>query len=223
MATATAPRTDAEIQAAVLEELKWDPRVRPNEVGVIVTDGVVALTGWVDSYMKKWAAEQAAHRVKGVKAVANDIEVQLPSAMQRTDAEIAASVVRALERDALLPPGQISVTVSNGYVTLDGDVEWNYQREEAERAVARLTGVKGVSTLIQVKPHVDPQELTQQIQQALIRSVETDARNITVEIDGSTVILRGTVRAWAERAEAERAAWSAPGVTAVDNRITIAY
>jgi osmotically-inducible protein OsmY len=147
MATATAlqseTRNDEEIQRDVLAELKWDARVRPNEIGVAVKNGVVMLTGWVDSYIKKWAAEEAAHRVRGVKAVANDIEVRLSSADERTDTDIAAAAVRMLECTAFVP--KIDVTVSNGWVTLKGEVEWQYQKEEAERAVRRLTGVTGVS------------------------------------------------------------------------------
>jgi len=183
----------------------------------------VTLSGWVDSYTKKWAAEQAAHRVRGVKAVANDIEVRLPSSSERTDADIAAAVVRALEWDALLPADTIDVTVTKGFVTLEGAVEWQYQKDEAERVVRRLTGVKGVSNLITVKPRVTPWELKQKIEQALKRSAETDAQKITVDVDGNKVILKGTVRSWAERQDAERAAWSAPGVLSVDNRIAISY
>jgi len=207
----------------VLAEFKWDARVLPNEIGVAVNDGVVTLTGWVDSYAKRWGAEEAAYRVRGVKAVANDVEVRLPGSSERTDSDIAAAAVRALQWDNLVPADRINVTVSKGWVTLKGEVEWQYQKENAERDVRKLWGVKGVSNLITVKPRVRASELKDKIEQALVRSVKTDAERITVEVEGSKVILEGTVRSWAEREEAERATWLAPGVTSVDNRITISY
>ena len=214
-------RTDEAIQTDVLEELKWDTRVQPNEIGVIVKDGVVTLTGWVDSYLKKMAAEEAAHRVRGVKAVANDIEVRLPGSAERTDADLAKAVITALKWQAAIPAGTLDVTVSQGWVTLKGEVEFGFQKRFAERAVQRLSGVKGVTNLITVKPRLSPSDLKQQIERALIRNAETDARNITVEVQGSKVILRGTVRSYAEKQAAEDTAWSAPGVSEVDNRIVI--
>ncbi len=227
MATATAPRSetrsDEEIQRDVLAEMKWDARVQPNEIGVAVKDGVVTLTGFVDSYTKRWAAEEAAHRVRGVKAVANDVEVRLSSSTERSDPDIAAAATRALEWDAFVPIDKLDVTVSKGWVTLKGEVEWQFQKEDAERVVRRLSGVRGVTNLIMVKPRLTAADLKQKIEQALVRSVETDAERITVEVQGTKVILKGTVKSYAEKQEAERAAWSAPGVTSVDNRITISY
>jgi osmotically-inducible protein OsmY len=207
----------------VLDELAWDARVQPNEIGVAVKDGIVTLSGHVESYPKKWAAEEAAHRVKGVKAVVNEIEVRLVPGFERTDEDIAAAVLRALEWDAMVPTDRVKVTVSKGWITLDGEVEWQYQREDAERAARRITGVRGVTNLISVKPRVKPapQELKKRIEDALVRSAQTDAERIQVEVHGSKVTLKGTVRSWSEKKEAELAAWSAPGVTEVDNRIVI--
>jgi osmotically-inducible protein OsmY len=219
MATATLSRSDVEIQKDVLAELRWDARLQPNEIGVIVKDGVVTLTGWVDSYLKKWSAEDAVHHVTGVNAVANELEVKLFG--EHADPDIAASAVRALKSDAMLPADKIQVTVSKGWVTLRGEVSWQFQKEDAERVVRRLVGVSGVTNLITVKPQVTPVELEKKIKDAFVRNATLDANRITVEVQGSKAILKGTVRAWAEREEAARAAWSAPGITMVENQITL--
>ncbi|GIH16418.1 BON domain-containing protein [Rugosimonospora africana] len=223
MTGATVTRTDDQIQHDVLEEFSWDARVQPNEIGVTVKDGVVALTGWVDNYGKKWTAERTAHRVNGVRAVANDIEVRLPSSAERTDADIAGAATRALEWDAFVPIERLDVTVARGWVTIKGEVEWEYQRRSAERAVRRLSGVRGVTNLAAVKPRVQPttQELRQRIEDALNRNAETNAEQVNVDVESDKVILRGSVHSWVEKQEAERVAWSAPGVTSVDNRIAV--
>ena len=222
MTTMVETRTDEQIQRDVFAELKWDARVLPNEIGVAVKNGIVTLTGWVDSYAKRWAAEEAAHRVRGVAAVVNDLEVKLPSSVERTDPDIAAAAIHALKWDAFIPIEKTKVTVSKGWVMLEGEVEWQYQKVDAERVVRRLTGVKGVTNLIVVKPRVTESELKRKIEEALVRSAKTDAEHITVDVEGTKAILRGTVRSWAEKEEAERAAWMAPGITEVDNRLVIA-
>jgi osmotically-inducible protein OsmY len=215
--------TDQEIQRDVLDELKWDMRVQPNEVGVAVKDGIVTLTGWVDSYLKKVAAEEAAHRVHGVKAVVNDLEVRLPGSGEHTDADLARAVLNALQWDAGIPAGKLDVTVSQGWVTLKGEVAYAFQKMDAERAIRHLSGIKGITNLIVVKSPVLPSDLKASIEKALVRNAETDAQHITVDVEGSKVILRGTVRSFAERKAAEEAARSAPGVSEVENKLIISY
>jgi osmotically-inducible protein OsmY len=212
-------RTDGDIKRDVEEELKYDPDVDSTDIGVAVKNGVVTLTGFVTSYSQKLQAETDAKRVSGVMAVANDIEVRLPSSDTRPDPEIARDVVAQLKFWLPFSHENIKTVVQNGWVTLEGEVEWNYQRTRAARGIK---GVLGVSNLIGLAPRASPTEVKAKIEDALNRSAQLDASRIEVDASGSEVVLRGTVRSWAERDEAERAAWLAPGVTNVDNRITIA-
>ncbi len=214
-------KTDAQLQQDVLNEFKWDSRLQPNEIGVAVKDGIVILTGYTNSYSKKVVAEQVAKRVAGVSGVVNEIQVRLPGSSERTDVDIARAAVDALAWRVNLPRDRIKVVVRKGWVTLEGEVDRYDQCEEAEQVVRELTGVTGVTNLIIVKPGVVAENIKAQIEEAFKRSGEIDAQRITVEVQGSKVILRGQVRSWAERAEAMRAAWRAPGVTSVENRIEV--
>jgi osmotically-inducible protein OsmY len=214
-------KSDVEIERDVKDELEWDPDLDATDIAVSVKNGVVTLAGFVKSFTDKYEAEAAAKRVAGVVAVANDLEVRLPSIDERPDPEIARDVVAAIKSQLPISWEKIKITVKNGWVTLEGNVEWQYQRQTAENAVRHVKGVRGVSNMIQLKPRAEPSEIKRKIQDAFRRNAEVDANRIEVETRGSEVVLKGTVRSWIEREEAERVAWSAPGVTKVEDRIVV--
>ncbi len=213
---------DLELKKSVESELNFEPSINAAEIGVAVKNGVVTLSGRVPSYWEKVSAERAAARVSGVKAVANELEVRLPGLSERTDADIAQAAVDTLRWSVLVPQDRIKVKVSKGWITLEGNVDWQYQKSAAEKAVRKLYGVLGVSNLIEVKPQVSKAEVKTSIEAALKRLAEVDANRIRVDTEDGKVVLSGSVRSWFEREEAERAAWAAPGVRSVEDRIAIA-
>ncbi len=217
-------KSDAEIQLEVLQELKWDTRVEETEIGVAVHKGVVTLTGTVSSWAKRLAAEEAAHRVAGVLDVANDVEVKFPSSLARSDTEIAQAVRHALEWDVFVPDTRIQSTVSDGRVTLDGTVDTLSEREDAERAVQNLSGVRAVTNRIKVAPSMRvPHDVEKAIEEALERRAQREAKRIKVMVSDGRVTLTGHVRSWAEREAVVGAARYAPGVETVDDRLHITY
>jgi osmotically-inducible protein OsmY len=213
--------SDSELKQDVIDELMWEPDINATEIGVAVNDGVVTLSGYVDTYHEKLAAERAAQGVFGVKAVVQEIKVRLPGSLQRSDEDIARAAANALEWTASVPLDRIKVKVQNGWITLSGQVDWRYQRDAAEDAVCNLMGVVGVSNQITVKPSPKLTEIKTKIESAFQRNALLDARRIDVQVRGDRVILEGSVRSYAEKKEAEQAACSAPGICEVENRIAV--
>ncbi|MHC5542708.1 BON domain-containing protein [Singulisphaera rosea] len=214
-------KSDHELQHDVLDELEWEPSVKAPEIGVAARDGVVTLTGSVSTYNEKVTAERAAKRIQGVKAVANDIKVRLRSGGERTDTDIAQGVIQALRWKTTVPAERLEVAVSDGWVTLEGEVDRHYQKEAAEEAVYPLLGVHGVFNRISIKPKVSASDVKSQIELAFRRCAKMDSQRLQVEAIDGKVTLKGNVRSWAERQEAERTAWAAPGVSAVDNLLMV--
>ncbi|MBV8273443.1 MAG: BON domain-containing protein [Cupriavidus sp.] len=212
---------DIQLKQDVIEELNWDPAVDATGIGVQVNDGVVTLTGHLASLAEKYAAEAAVKRIPGVNALAVELDVRLPDDCQRTDADIARAAANVLGWNAMIPNDRISIMVEHGAVTLTGTVDWNYQRMEAEHAVAGLFGVTGVANAIVVRPQADRRELSLLIKSAIERQATCDASQVTVMVWGGAVTLGGSLRTWAEREAAVNAAWSAPGVTSVNNNIRV--
>nr|WP_321230187.1 BON domain-containing protein [uncultured Psychroserpens sp.] len=216
-------KTDVRIREDVIDQLAWEPDIDDRQIGVAVENGVVTLSGVVDSYTAKMVAEKAAKKVRGVKAVAEDIEVKFGDAFKKTDKEIAKAAVEALEWSVSVPDDKIMVKVEDGWVYLTGEVKWDYQRNAAKRAVENLLGVKYVSNNITLKQKVEAKDIKNKIQTAFKRAADVDAKKISVEVDGHTVTLRGTVSSWAEKEEARKTAYASPGVYNVKNELKVEY
>ena len=214
-------KSDAKIQQDVIDELKWDPSLNASEIGVSVKNGIVTLSGIVDAYAKKLAAENAAKKVLGVKAIAEDIQIGISPAYSKTDTEIAEAVINALKWHTLVREERIKIRVEDGIVRLEGEVDWEYQKNNARIAIENLAGVRGVNNFITVKPRAAIADVTKKIMSAFHRSATIDANRVTVEVQGSKVILRGKVRSLAEKEDAEFAAWNAPGVSSLENKLIV--
>lgn len=214
-------KTDQQLQQDVMGELKWDPLLTASEIGVSVKNGVVTLSGYVNSYSKKLAAENAAKRVKGVRAVAEDIEIRLGTDGRRNDTEIAEAALNVLKWNTNVPDERIKLKVENGWVNMEGDVDWQFQKSTAENAISNISGVRGIRNLITITPKVNISGVENRIKNALQRSAAIEANDIAVRAEGNKVILKGKVRSWAERREVERAVWSTPGVAEVEDDLLI--
>jgi osmotically-inducible protein OsmY len=212
---------DSEIRSKVLAELDWDPSIAASDVGVAVKDGVVTLTGTIPSFWQEKEVERVVKRVRGVKAVAEELTIRLPGAAERSDADIAQSVLSGLRFNVAVPTNRVQVTVEKGWVTLDGKVEWQYQKAAAENAIKWLMGVRGVTNNIEIEPKVSSADVKAKIKAAFERLAQLDANQVTIEARDGKVILRGSVRSWDEMDQAEQAAWAAPGVTSVENHVVV--
>ncbi len=214
-------KSDVQLRKDVFDELMAEPSIDAAQIAVTIKDGIVTLGGDVTSYAQKGAAERAVKRVAGVKGYAEEIQVKLPGFAERTDADIASAAVTALEWNVAVPQDHVKVKVQDGIVTLDGTVDWQFQREAAHDAVRHLAGVKWVNNQVVVRPTVSASEVKSKIESAFTRNALVDADGISVNVKGDQVTLNGTVRSWAEREEAERAAWAVPGVALVDDRVAV--
>ena len=216
-------KSDTEIKSDVLSELAFEPSVNVTDIGVLVKDGAVTLNGYARSYGEKWNAVRAAKRVGGVTAIADDIEVKLPESLRRTDGDIAAAAVNQINGSTSIPTGTVGITVREGWITLEGQLEWWYQKNDAQYAIQHLWGVTGVSNLITIKPKLKPSDVDSAIERAFDRNAFLDAERIEVKTSGGKVTLSGKVRNYAEREEAERVAWAVPGVSTVDNQLNVEW
>lgn len=214
-------KTDDQIQKDVMEQLKWEPFLKASEIGVAVKNGVVTLSGHVDSYPKKLAAENAAKKIAGVKAIAEDIEIGVSPAYNRSDTEIAEAVLNAIKWHTAVRDEKIKIKVENGIVKLEGEVEWEFQRQKIRSAIENISGVRSILNLISIKPQVTPTDVERKIRAAFHRSATIDSGKVTAEVHGNKVILRGKVRSFTEKEDAENAAWAAPGVLSVESHLKI--
>lgn len=214
-------KTDTQIQQDVMEELKWQPYLKASEIGVAVKDGIVTLSGTVNSYSKKLAAENAAKNILGVRAVAEDISIRLLPDSRKSDADLAAAVLNALKWHSAVQEDKVKIKVEDGWVTLEGQVEWEFQKAAAKSAIENLVGVKGVTNKIVITPKVEIKDVKRQISLAFHRSATIDSEKVSVNTSGDTITLEGKVRSLAEKKDAERAAWLAPGVRAIENKLEI--